>query len=425
MPVDQHSDPFEERFATALREAGDGFDADRAALAAAGRTRGRRIRLRRRAAVLSGAAGIALVGVGGTLLTPGGGDRSPADDRRSVAAGSGAAPAVSRSPGAVPGDALLATLKKLLPDGEFSQERAGGTDDGPPPYARLVYDDGKGPALISVSLDRVEPGGMQARVATECPDRAVASHDSCTTRTLPDGSSLMLLKGYEYPDRRADTKWWHAALVTPEGHQVGVSEWNAPAEKDAPVSRPEPPLPADRLREIATAPQWRAAVDALPADLRQPRRPASSGTSPSAPPAADGRAVGDTLAALLPDGLDVVSRGGQDTEYAWVVVDDGEGASLVQINVQPDMRDVAGQLYGDAETLPDGTLVTVRQGPGEKGGENVVMWTVDTMRTDGRRVVVSAFNTGAQHEDATRAAPALTLEQLREIALSPKWLAPA
>jgi len=50
-----------------------------------------------------------------------------------------------------------------------------------------------------------------------------------------------------------------------------------------------------------------------------------------------------------------------------------------------------------------------------------VMWTVDTIRTDGRRVVISELNSGAPHDDATREAPALTMKQLREIALSPKW----
>jgi hypothetical protein len=78
-------------------------------------------------------------------------------------------------------------------------------------------------------------------------------------------------------------------------------------------------------------------------------------------------------------------------------------------------------VVSSAETRPDGTLVATSQGPGEKGGAGVVMWTADTMRPGGLRVVVSAFNTGAQHEDATRDAPALTMEQLEKIALSPEW----
>jgi hypothetical protein len=36
-------------------------------------------------------------------------------------------------------------------------------------------------------------------------------------------------------------------------------------------------------------------------------------------------------------------------------------------------------------------------------------------------VVVSAFNSGSQVTAATRAAPVLTLKQLRVIALSAKW----
>ncbi|MBC9728366.1 hypothetical protein [Streptomyces sp. TRM68367] len=406
MPDDQHSDPFEERFAAVLRDTGGAFDTDRGALAAGGQVRGRRIRLRRRAAVLGGAAGIALVGVGGTLLVPEGGGKA------STATASTPTPT---APGAYTGQQLVSTLKALLPEGTFSGESGRGTGSGLPPSAHVVYDDGKGAAAISVGLNRVEPGSEAARGATRCPDKVLTAHDSCTTSTLPDGSRLMLLQGYEYPDRRKDTKWWSAELVTPQGQQVSVSEWNSAAEKDAPVSRPEPPLSVDELKKLATAPAWRRVAAALPEETRQPAPPEPGST---AIPVGD--AVRTTLSSLLPKGVREVSGGG-DGEYAYVVVDDGKGRSFVQINVQPDMSDVAGQLHGDVETLPDGTLVATRQGPGEKGGAGVVMWTVDTLRTDGMRVVISAFNAGSQREDATRDAPALTMKQLRAIALSPKW----
>lgn len=49
------------------------------------------------------------------------------------------------------------------------------------------------------------------------------------------------------------------------------------------------------------------------------------------------------------------------------------------------------------------------------------MWTVDTIRKDGFRVVISAFNSGAQNTAATRATPALTMTQLKAIATSGKW----
>ncbi|MDN0195439.1 hypothetical protein [Streptomyces sp. S.PNR 29] len=413
MPVDQHSDPFEDRLAAALRDTGGAFDTDRAALAAAGRARGRRLRLRRRAAVVGGAAGLALVGVGGAVLVP---DGDEAKGPRPVAAG----PTAGRTaPGAYSADRLIGMLKEQLPEGRVSGEHGRATDAAFGPYAHLVYDDGKGPGAISVSLNRVEPGSEQARQATRCPDKAFTPYDSCVTSTLSDGSKLMLLQGYEYPDRRADTKWWNAALVTPAGQQVSVSEWNSAAEKDEPVSRPEPPLSAAELKKLVTAPEWRAAVDAIPEDPRSRKDVEEPSATPAVP---DGSQIARTLADLVPGRAEVVAKGGEEGGFGYVVVDDGKGASLVQINVQPGMSDVAGELFGsDAETLQDGTRVRERQGPGEKGGGGVVMWTVDTLRTDGFRVVVSAFNSGAQNRDATRAKPALTMDELRRIALSPNW----
>jgi hypothetical protein len=259
MPVEQHSDPFEERLGAALRQVGGTFDPNSATLTAAGHARGRRLRLRRRAAIVGSTAGLALVGVGGALLAlPGGG--SPDPEQRSVAA--------------------------------------------------------------------------------------------------------------------------------------------APTATAGPTATPEKPTPRKPT----------------------PEKPTPSAPEASVPVSVDGDAIGRTLAGLLPDGLDVVARGGQETEFAYLVVDDGKGWSLVQINVQPGMADVEGQFGADAETLADGTKVTISQGPGEKGGAGVVMWTADTLRTDGLRVVVSAFNSGTQHDAATRETPALTVEQLKEIALSPKWL---
>ncbi|MEU3658291.1 hypothetical protein AB0E77_00790 [Streptomyces sp. NPDC032940] len=425
MSEGQYRDPFEGRLSAALRDAGDGFDADRAALTAGGRERGRRARLRRRAGVLGGAAGIALVGVGGALLLPHGGD-SAEPQQTSVAAppsGTAASPAPTAS---YSGDDLLEELGKLLPKGKVSGGEASGTVPGMPPNAHLVFDDGRGAAAVGISFDRVEPGSQSVRDMTTCPDKDLVAYDACSTSRLSDGSMLMIYQGYEYPDRRVDTKWWSAELVTARGQHVSLSEWNAPAEKDAAITRAQPPLSPAQLKKVVTAEVWRRVVDAIPEDPKKAaREKAAASEAPGAAvgggPEASGAAIGKTLVSLLPDGVDVVSRGEQETGYAYVVLDDGKGRSLVQINVQPDMRDVADQLYGSAETRPDGTLVTTSQGPGEKGGAGVVMWTADTMRPGGLRVVVSAFNTGAQHEDATRDAPALTMEQLEKIALSPEW----
>jgi len=412
-PFDQHSDPFEERLSAGLRHAGSVFETDRAALVAAGALKGRRRLLRRRTAVVGGAAGLALVGVGSALLLPGAG--SAGRDRSSVASDRHTATATP-APGPVSGDALIRTLEKLLPDGRFSKAEARGTDEEPAPYVHLVFDDGEGAAAVDVGLGRVEPGSDEARQVTECPGKAFTHYDACNTSRLPDGSVVMVLQGYEYPDRRVDTKWWSAELVTPEGHHVSVGEWNAAAEKDAPITRPQPPLSPAQLKHVAEAVGWRDAIDAMPEDPNASTvQPGATGTAAAVP-------VAPTLKTLLPKGLTVSEVSGDDPGFGYVVLDDGKGRSLVQVNVQGDMSDVEGDLFGsDAETLSDGTKVATHQGAGEKGGAGVVMWTVDTIRTDGRRVVVSAFNSGAQDTAATRKTPVPTMKQLRAIALSPKW----
>ncbi|MFF9816244.1 hypothetical protein [Streptomyces sp. NPDC014006] len=422
MPLDQHNDPhsdphndpFEDRLSAVLHQTGGSFETDRNALAAAGARRGRRLRLRRRAAVLGGVAGVALAGVGGVLLVPWGQD-SPAAPELSAAAGK-PQPAKGTTATGVTKQQMLQTLERLLPHGKFSKKGGRGSEEGPGvfPLASVVYDDGKGAAALSVSLNKVEPGGLDARQAVQCPDKVYIPYDSCVTNHLADGSVIRILQGYEYPDRRVDTKNWTADLITPTGQHVAVMEWNAPAEKDAAVSRDEPPLDPAALTRLASAKDWRPLVDALP---RDPHRPAADPTDPGAELHARTK-----LLSLLPKKLKVVDKSGEDGDFAYAVLDDGKGRSLVQVNVQPNFGDARGDLFGSGdETLPDGTQVAVHQGPGEKGGEGVVMWTVDTMRTDGLRVVISAFNSGSQHDAATRATPALTIRQLREIALSPRW----
>ncbi|MFE9791402.1 hypothetical protein ACFYRL_06650 [Streptomyces goshikiensis] len=139
---------------------------------------------------------------------------------------------------------------------------------------------------------------------------------------------------------------------------------------------------------------------------------------PELPAKADARAV---LESLVPkNGITVASKGGGG-DYAYLVLDDGKGASLVQVNVQEQMGAALGGHMSGATTLPDGTKVLETKQPGEKGGKGVLWWSADTLRPDGRRVVVSAFNTGNQSKPATRKEPVLTMEQLRTIALDPKW----
>ncbi|MFE0252028.1 hypothetical protein [Streptomyces sp. NPDC059010] len=425
MPVEHDEDHFEGRLSHALHDTGERFDADRAALVAAGLARGRRLRLRRRATVLGGAAGIALVGVGGALLVPWDGTPAPRPSSSNVAEQPSGNPTGTSTAPPVTARQLIETLEGLLPKGKVSgQDAKGATNSLMPPYVHLVHDDGKGPGAITVGLDRIEPGSEQARQTTKCPDRRVAPHDSCVSTLLPDGSLLRLFQGYEYPDRRVDTKMWTADLVTPAGQRVSVSEWNAAAEKGAPISRSEPPLSTAQLKELVTAKVWRGYVDSIPGNTGGTGN--SGKPTETVPPGSPGTdeepsftEILDTLVPLLPEGTKVVDRG---TDYSYLVVDDGKGRSLVEIDVQHGMGDVADELFGDdAETLPDGTLVTDRQDAGDKDVPGCVRWTVDTMRPDGFRVAVSAYNADGPHAAPSRAKPALAVKQLREIALSPKW----
>ncbi|CAM5628900.1 hypothetical protein [Streptomyces narbonensis] len=199
----------------------------------------------------------------------------------------------------------------------------------------------------------------------------------------------MVIQGYEYPDKREDTKNWRAVLLTKDGFLVDAQEWNAPAQKGAEVTRENPPFTATQLKALVTADGWRPLLKQLP---KLPKTDTPAGAMPGE---TGGPEIQSTMRSLLPKGLRVTDRDG-DYGYGFLVVDDGKGKSLFEINVQPRMGDVAHQLYGsgDVTTLPDGRRVKVTQGTAEKGGSGVVSWTVDTMTADGFRVVVSSSTQG-------------------------------
>ncbi|WP_240134306.1 hypothetical protein [Streptomyces sp. MUM 178J] len=414
--------PFEDDLGDAMRRTGDSFrPPDRSALATEGIRRGRRRLARRRAAAVTGGVlALAAVGLGGTY---GGGLLGGADDAgRASSAAAADVPGTPTAPpadpdGSITGRQMLDTLKGLLPEGKITQEEGGGDGSAkPPPYASVVFDDGGGAAAIAVSLIALDPEGTSADGQVTCPSEALVPHDSCTAETLADGSRYLMFQGYEYPDRREETRHWRAALLTPKGVLVDASEYNAPAQKGAEVSRPAPPLTPQQMKALVTDEAWHP----LMKELDEPQK------EDPAPGAAGRDAVRDGLLGLLPENLEVKDKGGQDG-FGFVVVEekgDGKGASLIQINVQHGMGDVAGDLVSradDVTTLPDGTKVMLDDDLGTPG-RGTVGWTVDTLRTDGFRVVITAFNTGSQDKEATRAEPALTMEQLKTIALDDHWL---
>ncbi|MFE2292032.1 hypothetical protein [Streptomyces sp. NPDC059452] len=475
--------PFEDELSEELRRTGETFDlSGRAALVDGALEQGRRsLRRRRSAAVAGSVLALALVGGGGAfgagLLGSGGGGGT------GVASSRPADPV--NLTGGLSEEKVAAVLEKLLPPGTAKEARGavtGGADGPKRVSASAVYDDGKGKGSVQVFL--YPAPGSKAAEGTDCEEppgttpgivSGEEGYDSGLTVCFDSGAdgrgtgteadSGTEADGASGPGGSSGAA--RAVFFTAGGVAVDARAYNRVTGSGAGATRSGPALGDKALMELARAVEWRPLAAALTGDAdavetdgpsRASGKPspdaedvertdkdtekgaeegAEKDTPPTGKPSSDTSRPGaedspalpldytllmPTFLKLLPEGLTVGEKTDSGGEFASVVVDDGRGKTLVQINVQPDMRDVAHQLYGDATTLPDGTLLATSQQPGEKGGAGVVWWTADTMRPDGMRVVVSAFNSGAQSTPATRPEPALTLEQLTAVATSPEWL---
>ncbi|MFD4392441.1 hypothetical protein [Streptomyces sp. NPDC058486] len=444
MSQNEHHDPdggFAGELGSVLRSTGESFGLEgRPELVSGGLARGRRRLLRRRLAVTGGALALAGIGVGGvyagSVLTPEqsvkrasvaaapeGGTATDENGRSETAEATPDTGTLKPGEAEIPLSEIADIVKAHTPAGQWRFDGLEGKGQGLNGY----YDDGEGEAAFGIYLSRAGRSAEAGADMVTCPDETFVPYDDCAEGTLPGGGRFMVLQGYEYPDKREETKNWRATVLTKDGFLIDANEYNAPAQKGAAISRENPPFTAAQLKALVTADAWRPLLDRIPPLPTAPAvPPAGQGGKlhnlRKAPPEITGNSVPNTLRALLPKGLEVVKKEGEG-QYGYVIVDDGKGRSLVQVNVQYGMGDVAGQLFGSGEvtTLPDGRKVKLTQQPGEKGGDGVVMWTADTITKSGFRVVVSAFNSGTQHEAATRAEPALTMEQLKTIALDPKW----
>lgn len=412
--------PFDDEIGDALRRTGETMTpADRLRLVEGGTARGRRKLAVRRAAVAGGVLALAVAGMGGGHAA---GLLGGADGHAPVAAAGGTGPSGTTAPPAVPEGAvtarqMLRTLTDLLPAGDLTDKDGRGStgDKSSAPYASVVFDDGGGAGRISLSMGRADPQGASTDSRITCPSKALADFDECRQETLADGSRYLFVRGYVY-DRDRGAKQWRSTLLTPAGVLIDASAYNAPEEKGAAATRADPPLSPALMKDLVTADGWKPLATAFRAEAGPV--PDENEQRPGEP---TGEEVVAALTGLLPPGLAVADEGG-DPGYGYLVVDDGKGASFVQINVQPGMSDLAGGFVGGT-TLPDGTLVREVQedDPDQKGGTGTVGWTVDTLRPDGLRVVIMAFNAPAQGQDAVRAEPALTMAQLKDIALAPVW----
>lgn len=190
--------------------------------------------------------------------------------RSSTNNGTAAPPAATTSQASNPPDiglkpvtpqVVVSTLKSLLPPGSVSRI-SGGSVVGQS-YGSLIYNDGSGAAQINIVL-----ASGDINPCSEPPSR-------CKQR--PDGSTVFVDKGLEYPQQHAGPVEWFVA-VTRDQMTIELSEWNAPSSKDAVTSRPQPPIPVDRVVQILDNPQWALIV---PEDTV---KRAHSLLTPSAPP---------------------------------------------------------------------------------------------------------------------------------------------
>lgn len=253
MPIE-----FEDELGDALRATADTFQpGDPRALVGDGHALGRRLRRRRTALITTGVAAFAVIAGGGVMagtLAKGGGTQgapaaAPAHPRPTATATHKSVPPVS-------GAQLADLFRTMLPHGSVTVERSNGTEEGSP-YVDLTFDDGHGPAEVQLSIQSI---GSQP---SSCPDPEINPGTSCSI-TRVHGGTLMIYKGWEYPDHRDGTKDWLGSFVNAAGNEIDVSEYNSPAEKGSPPSRVDPPLTGAQLKSIVTDSRWKRVLDALP-----------------------------------------------------------------------------------------------------------------------------------------------------------------
>ncbi|MFE4395272.1 MULTISPECIES: hypothetical protein [Streptomycetaceae] len=255
----EHDGPeerFERAFAEALGRAGEAYDTEPGPLVDTGWSHGRRLRRRRRIGTAAGAAGLALIAVGGVAL----GGLPPG--RSTAAAGPAAAP--SASP--VSGAEFQRMLTELLPPGTVQVGEARGTESDTP-QLRLVLDDGHGPAqylfwitgMGGKAFDMDCPAGVPAELPAGQP-----TADACSASTLPDGTRLSVYQAGTRTGEPEGAKTW-AAKLAGEHYQMMLQEWNRkPLDQGTPITRTDPPLMPDQLTAVVKDPRWKKVVAALP-----------------------------------------------------------------------------------------------------------------------------------------------------------------
>ena len=300
---------------------------------------------------------------------------------------------------------VVPILEGLLPQGKTrnGQEQRHSSSFWPYLGGSVVYDDGKGAAAVSITLDRLDsPGWSIASMASCSVGADGVGHlgpDICTERTLADGSKLTLVQP---SDGAQGVREWSVQLIKPDDSMLTVREWNAPAEKGAEPTRDTPPLTQSQLTDVVTSKKWEATLDSLP-------RRGGGEQEPDAPSGGEIRAM---VAQLAPPGLDVTvsAHGLSPTSFAEVHVDDGKGAAVIEVNIDHRGRNESDRMRFEEQ---DGVNPWSDQG--------TLRRSVAAVRAGGVLVVITAYDADHAFGKTTRATPPLTVEQLKTMAADDAW----
>lgn len=323
------------------------------------------------------------------------------------------------SPAIVPNTFELEdTLRRLLPAGVGVEVPGSGqhpvAQQGQSRSVSFVVRDRAGATTVTAELFKFRPPAP--KLFSDCPDPAYHPYSRCRQHAAGPGESLILNLAPLRDARPSGAQRWTAVLTKPDGSQVVISEFNSLAEAAYEISRPAPVLVVDQLLQMATSPEWARVLQSVPG-------PRNVHTPQRTPTLASAAQLTRTLGTLLPTGLRKADPGGSDG-FGHLTVEDGNGRSLVGVNVQrwsARDRENAGKVFGGASKLPDGTLVKIRRAAPVQGGRGTVEWSVDTLRPDGLRVQALALNARAYVVPSDRAEPALGIPVLEQVALAPQW----
>ena len=243
----------DQRFSAALHRAVSTLEPPTERLVSGAIARGRRRRRWIRGAEV-GTTAVVLAGVAGLVvaLIPGGSSApASAPSAGPVHRTTTAAKPVRPKPTtvAMTPQALLQTALDTLPRAGKTSHYAGNFDNSFV-GTQFVYDDGHGAALIYVALATDQSFGPP------CAPRSAG----CTV--FADGVRVRFSAYKEYSDGRTPNATnWDLTLFRPGGPAVDLHEFNAAQEKDAAITRADPPFTRAQLTDWARSPKFTMQVD--------------------------------------------------------------------------------------------------------------------------------------------------------------------